>query len=259
MKKNGTAPMEMIVIILIVLIFAALFLWIFGPKELMGKIRDLAVGLADKYLPDKSPENVKPDMSVPKEAGKTYDNLLSAIKSSDTNSEPRCLIYYKEAGGVNDDYLLTMAKSGEDMLVKLTNPKGQTILTETLSNKEPCIVGGNSAAVNFYSNHVDPGSGNNEPEYTSFPSITTTGLYNLIADGKSYDIEDEGLSDKNNNEINILYKVDEKHICFFTTYNWGWNQADQDGMNDDVLKKILPNGNKPIKLCSQDKCDFVTC
>lgn len=269
-KTGGVVIMvakKLIYYILPLVFIVLVVMWIWGPEAAWSGMKGAVKGVIE-MAPNVTigAEEIRAKkIQVPKEVEKTYINLYSALERAKESRMSKCVIQYDELSNLKDFKIALNYLDGK-MILNLMTKKDQfvTELRKEIDGLKPCIVGGISgtvghpeAAYNFFYNWIDPRIYPKKkefktPEYNWFKDrIVIMDKETLVAAGREYDLEDEGLTyiDK---KINLLYKANDDAVCFLVTHDGDTtceDTADEDGVDDDCLEEFLPTGKLTIDVC----------
>ncbi len=248
MKRMHKRGMELKPIVewLLLLVVILTVLLIMNPN--LRKVGDWFGSYSDKVFKEMGlgKQQAAPATEIDQNV-KTYFEYLYKY-FSDNAAGTDCVLAYNQQP-ILGDYRIKIYTQSSGLYMQLLNGQGQMveILPKTGSgpDMEPCIIAGsNNAALNFKSCKLESGvcSG---PMYSS-GEILLYGSQMLNLNGKNYRLDDSASAMPG---INILYKFDGKHACFFTT-NPVIN--DRDGLNDDIIQDIYMD-KYPVMKCTDRK------
>ena len=152
--KKALFGLERTAGLLVLLVFLALFiLVVFRPEQ--GWLPAVAkqAEIFRTFIPGEDSLKEKTELTLSQELETAYDSLYTAFTEGQKSPNTKCIIYYKEVPELNK-WSLGFVKGDNEMLIKITNPDGQTKTPKTIPNLVPCIVAGKQGqripAQNFY-------------------------------------------------------------------------------------------------------------
>jgi len=262
MKKKAISKKLTSIALMTIAVLVLLFIF-FGPEQTFSKIQAITSGIS-KVIRIGQPEVKQFNATAPRELEAAFDELDRIFNKWAKQPGSYCLIKYSELPKFENDCKIVIKREYDydKMVIELRCPDefGAYRVVKRTSNETkidlyPCIIGGKDeiknaeyiAADNFYNNWIDKKS-ERYPEFTGPGEIIITGRYDLEVGRKSYDLEDEGLSD-DSGEISYLYKATSANICFFVTFDgdpFGGCNSGEAGLDDDCIEDLNPKYNVPF-------------
>ena len=237
MNKHGAISTIVAVVILLAFLVVVL-LYIIGPEAILPKLAEGAEKIADSTLSGlKKDKFEKPQLDTDKNVEETYENIVNVLRSGGNGP---CILNHKPL--VNDfkGFKIILSQAEQGIFVQLENNQKQTVKSNTISGKKPCVVGEGNAAQNFYDNYLkDKQCESNCLNDYSAVDIEFQTSNTIFVKGQKRDLKDG----------NILFKAKNGNICFFPTY-FGWFtlpgcSAGENGLKDNCIDKI----KEKIPLC----------
>ncbi|MCK4521474.1 MAG: hypothetical protein KAU20_02790 [Nanoarchaeota archaeon] len=252
-KKPNKRAMVLTTIVLMTLLGVFLIIFIssiiIGPNALLKKAADAGDWIADKVLGElrEKEKLVKPEEGVPDNIKQKYDDLYEKLNKEYSNNE--CIITYSTIEKTNG-FFIKLSKVGNNIFMRLENSKGQVMYPKEIIGLEPCLVAGiqngEDVASNFWQYYIEKNNAykNNLKIKTSNNLVISdaslfwgrTGLRK-----RAYLIDKEDNEDYHIHYHGLLYKPDDKHICFIPTqrgYLPGC-KADEDGFRNSCKDEIM--------------------
>jgi len=229
--KKGLLPLEKLIAILLIVAGLLAMLAFFAPKGWLNKVAEPVKEFGHWLIKDT--EFKEPVTAFSQQVS---DNFTALVNIFENPGNGPCLLVYPELEAIDGKFSIAIEKQGNNVLFRILDDQGAEYDSKVVPNKEPCIVAGDGAKV-FYDNYLD-GSKNNDPnDFKVVNKLVISDVYDLKADGNNYDLEDNSLSDGERG-ISLLYNKDPKHLCFFTTFDLGWHQFSEYGLNDDIINDL---------------------
>ncbi len=273
MRKKGIGFTDPVFMMLLAVTFLLVF-WL--GNSWLQQLKESQSELIAGSIPGEQVDYKEQVFKITEQQKTSFDDLMAKMKGKYTIPPEGCFLKFDEKGLYDlDDSKLIITKTGNDILFRFENKDGSPILSDTIKDREPCVVLGNnekgrSISELFYMKFIYPII---KEKYTiSAPDKYVTHNSNLFATHKEIDISEyrgisiferenkaamlkvDGISTGRDIEFPILYAADEKHICFIPT--GGSNDLYCDGKNyldrhcfkrSDVLADINS------KLCKEKK------
>jgi hypothetical protein len=231
---SSSKAMTLQAILGFVLVSVALVLllwWFFSPGEgLAGKIEALT---PDTDILDTEKKAEQPDIEIPDESKTALQTIKQALEKASKSTDSKCIITHDEFPDF-EDFPIVLSTIEEGIFIYISDGKGGVFEESVIPDIKPCIVAGADAAKNFYDNYFGAKQ-NKQPEFTNVKLAAITDKETLVADGTTYDLEDEDCCGPR--KVNVLYKADNESICFFTTNDV--INANEKGIDDDLIQEIL--------------------
>lgn len=235
MNKKGTGNTIITVVgISILLVFLAVVLIaIFCPECLGPSIAAASERIADPIFRGlRGDKFEKPAIEAPTKVTETYDNILSALRSS---GKGPCITTHGSFTEDFKDFKITLSDTPNGIFTRLLNEKGQEVKSFTVVGKKPCVVGGIPAAENFYDNYLgETPCTTNCPTDHSVANIEFRDGEHIFFDGKNRDMKAR----------NIIFKANDGNVCFFLTdndilpWNMGCNKRGNT-IDTDCIDKLI--------------------
>ena len=238
MNKRGDIGLIIGIIILTALLLVVLAYFFIGPDALLQKLASGANWIVDNALTGSNKDKLnKVTVESDKGVEESYENIISALR---VEGNGPCLLSYKPLINDFNGFKIKLSKVEQGIFVELINKKEQSIKSNTISGKLPCVVGEGNAAQNFYNNYLkgvqcEP---NCQNDYST-ANIEFRDSGNIYVNGQKRSLKDG----------NLLFKTRDGNACFFPTY-FGWFTlpgcgAGESGIKDNCIDKI----KEKIKPC----------
>lgn len=250
-KRAMHGPIWVSVLLVIAIIFGILFLvLLFGGEGLLNKIAEASESFTDRTLSkirftdygDKGKFDPREDVE------KSYNSLIDVLKKTSEDNE--CLLRYSKSINNMNEYEIEISSTEGGLFVKILDPTKQIIAHEEIPGLKPCVVAGTHVnwdiPRNFYNRYLAKNAGEvSAPVFLGVETITlkesafVSKAPRIILNSKySYEFEDMGL----------LFKADNNHICFFPTADGGWwCRAGSKTLDDNCLAEMSA-GRYKLKL-----------
>src|SRR3989338_2851728 len=150
---NKRADLSPVIVFIMLFALLAVVLYVMFGEGLLPKAVEGASWLIDKTLGGVKKDNQEKTQTTTEVKGieEAFGNLLSVLRNE---ANGPCIFNRNQLPSDFQGFKITLSKSDQGIFVQLINKQRQTLDSNTINGRVPCVVSESNAADNFYKTYL---------------------------------------------------------------------------------------------------------